>query len=531
MENEHDVKEAVVVENEKIIFVGSNEDAMKLRKNHEVIDLNGKTMTPGFFDPHSHFVASSFMVDMIDLSAPPVGTVESIEDVKKIMREAIKKRNLKPGKVIVGSSYDDALFAEGRTMTKDDLDEISTEHGIIVGHQSGHVGVCNSFILDKYKITSESENPEGGVYGRYPGTKKPNGQLEEKAYMNISQKSIDLNPFKLKEKVQKAQLNYVKNGITTAQEGGSIPATLFLARLANKFNWFDIDVVAYVQVPKLENFDKVEKLSKYFNYRNKLRIGGVKFFLDGSPQAKTAWLSEPYHVAPVGQDSDYSGYPIYEDNEFVKDIYKEALKRNWQILTHCNGDMASEQLLNAYEAARSELEHTKELRPVMIHSQMVREDQLDRMNDIGMIPSFFNDHTFFWGDWHYESVLGPNRANRISPMTSAKKRNMPYTIHTDTPVIPPNLIYSMWCAVNRKTRNGRVLGEEFRVSPYEALKAITINSAIQHFEESDKGSITVGKKADLVILDKNPLTINPDDIKNIQVLETIKNGTSIYKLD
>lgn len=523
------IVEAVVVEDGKIVYTGNTKSALEMNKGHEIIDLKGKTMTPGFIDPHSHFIASSFMSMTVDLSAPPVGTVRCIDDIKRIMKKAIADRGLSTGKTITGLSYDDSLFEDGRTMTKEDLDEISTEHGILVGHQSGHVGVCNSFILNKFKITEETPDPEGGAYIRYQGTSKPNGQLEEKAYMAISQKSIIPNPLKLKKMVKDAEYVYKSNGITTAQEGGSIPATLMLARLANKFKWLDIDVVAYVQVPKLENFEKVQKLEKYFSYRNKLRIGGVKFFLDGSPQAKTAWLSEPYHIVPEGQSDDYCGYPIYTDDDFVKGIYAEAIKRDWQILTHCNGDAASEQMIKAYSAAKEDLNHQKDLRPVMIHAQTVREDQLDRMAEIGILPSFFNDHTYFWGDWHHDSVLGPERAERISPMTSALKRDMTFTFHTDTPVIPPNLIYSMWCAVNRKTRSGRVLGEAYRITPMEALKAITINSAIQHHEEAEKGSITVGKRADLVIMDKDLLSINPNEIKDINIIETIKDGKTIFR--
>lgn len=528
MEDSAPEAEAIIVEHGKIVFVGSTKEALSLKKDHEVIDLKNKTMCPGFIDPHSHFVASSFMTTTVDLSSPPVGKVKSIKDIQDILKKSIRDKNLKPGKVLVGTSYDDSLFSEQRKMTKDDLDAVSTEHGIIIGHQSGHVGVCNSFILEKFKIDANTPDPEGGAYGRMPNSNEPNGQLEEKAYSNISQKSIDINPFKLKEMVQNAEKIYISNGITTAQEGGSIPITLFLARLANRFNWFNIDVVAYVQTTDVKSFEKLNKLKKYLTYNKHLRIGGVKFFLDGSPQAKTAWLSKPYHKHPKNQAEDYCGYPIYNDDTDVKNICKEAIARNLQTLTHCNGDQASEQLLNAYEAAKKELNHTKNLRPVMIHAQTVREDQLDRMAKLDMIPSFFNDHTYFWGDWHLDSVLGPERGRRISPMTSALKRNLLFTIHTDTPVLPPNLIYSMWCAVNRKTRSGRSIGEEFRISPLEALKAITINSAIQHSEEKTKGSIKEGKRADLVILDKNPLTIEPDQIKSIQVLETIKDGKTIY---
>ncbi|MCK5736816.1 MAG: amidohydrolase family protein, partial [Spirochaetaceae bacterium] len=272
--------------------------------------------------------------------------------------------------------------------------------------------------------------------------------------------------------------------------------------------------------------DRIKKMNRY---KNGFRMGGAKFLLDGSPQAKTAWLSKPYHIPPEGRDADYCGYPMQEDNDFIFSVYEECLKRDMQILTHTNGDQASQQLLDNYEKAKEASGSTADTRPVMIHAQTVRDDQLDRMKPLNMIPSFFQAHTFFWGDWHINSVLGKERAYRISPVRSAIERGITYTLHQDTPVVPPNMPFTLWTAVNRKTRTGEVIGPDQRITILEALKGVTINAAYQYFEEDSKGSITVGKRADLVILDKNPMNVDPDDLKDLKVLETIKDGKTIYK--
>jgi hypothetical protein len=165
----------------------------------------------------------------------------------------------------------------------------------------------------------------------------------------------------------------------------------------------------------------------------------------------------------------------------------------------------------------------------MIHSQTVREDQLDAMKELGIIPSFFGMHTYYWGDWHRDSVLGPERAARISPAASALKRGMIYTQHHDAPVALPSSMMILASQVNRTTRSGQVLGAEQRVSVIDALKSITINAAYQYFEENTKGSLEPGKLADFVVLDKNPLEVQPMAIKDIKVIETIKEGQTIYR--
>lgn len=261
-------------------------------------------------------------------------------------------------------------------------------------------------------------------------------------------------------------------------------------------------------------------------YHNRLKINGYKLFLDGSPQAKTAWLTQPYE----GEET-YCGYPLYDD-EKVKEWILRAVNDDVQLLTHCNGDAASDQLITNYELALKESTNPNKnnLRPVMIHCQTVRNDQLDKMKELHMIPSIFVDHTYYWGDIHLK-YLGKERGNRISPAKSAFDRGLVVNFHQDSPVIPPNMLQTIWSAVNRITRNGVSIGKEEGISVYDALKALTIHAAYVYSEEDEKGSIAPGKIADLVILDQNPLEIDPLKIRDINILETIKEGKTLYKAE
>ena len=256
----------------------------------------------------------------------------------------------------------------------------------------------------------------------------------------------------------------------------------------------------------------------YMDYKKHLKIGGYKLVLDGSPQGRSAWLSKPY----LGDETEYCGYP-WMQGETVYGYIKKALEENKQVLAHCNGDAASEQFLNAYKMAKRETKNDKDLRPVMIHCQTVRNDQLDRMAELKMIASIFVGHVWYWGDVHIKN-LGEERGNHISPAKDALDRGVLINFHQDTPVTKPYMMHSVWCAVNRISRTGKLIGTDQAIDVYEALKAITINAAYEYFEETSKGSIAVGKKADFVILDKSPLEIDKMEIKNIKVLETIKEG-------
>jgi hypothetical protein len=262
-------------------------------------------------------------------------------------------------------------------------------------------------------------------------------------------------------------------------------------------------------------------------YDKKYRIGGMKLTLDGSPQGRTAWRTQPYLLPPDGAKDGYLGYPAIPQDSVLENLYRKGFANDWQIQTHANGDAAMDQMIRAMRKVTAEFEK-KDRRNVLIHGQYVREDQLDAYKELDIIASLFPLHTFYWGDWHKE-IIGEELGNKISPTRTALNKGLRLTIHTDAPVALPNLMRMVGITVERKSRSGKVIGADEKLTPYEALKGITEWSAYQHFEEDTKGTIEEGKLADLVILDKNPLKAAEADIKDIVVLETIKEGTSVYK--
>lgn len=532
IDKKNTIAEAVAVNNGKILKVGSNEEVMKLKTEDTIlIDLENKVLLPGFIDPHSHMIPTSQVAMMPDLSPAPIGDVTCIDDIINKLKEMIEEYKIPAGGIIMAKGYDETLLKEGRTPTKFDLDKVSTEHNIYILHCSLHVAVCNSRVLEQLSIDENTEDPEGGVIQRVKGSNEPNGVLEENAHIKLgSQIMPPPKPDAIGKMFINGQNEYAKQGITTVQDGGLNQMYFGLLKSMSDAGMLKLDVVGYQLVNSAE---EVESVVGYVHnlgrYVNNFKTGGLKVLLDGSPQAKTAWLSKPYHVAPEDQEDDYRGYPMVPENEVCTGIFESVIKNKAQVLVHANGDQASEQLLDCYEEALNRTNITDDLRPVMIHAQTVREDQLDRMKEIKMMPSFFSMHTYFWGDLHINSSLGKERAYRISPAASAIKRDMKFTMHADSPVLPSDMLLNIWTAVNRVTRTGEVIGPDQCISVLDALKGVTINAAYQYLEEDSKGSIEVGKRADLVILDKNPLTVDKMNIRDIKVLETIKDGVSIYK--
>lgn len=522
------IVEAVLVENGKIVKVGLKEEILKEKdENTELINLEGKTMLPGFIDSHSHIVAVAQTLMIVNLSE-----ANSKEEFIEMLKESLKNNPPKEGEWLIGFGYDNTRYENQEHPTKFDLDLVSKEIPIFISHASGHIATTNSKALEILGYVGESYDvPEGGVVRTVEGSNEPNGVLEENACLSPEKRSCIPAPKMetLINCIKKAQEIYASYGLTTAQDASIDEGLNQLLNFAAEKNQLIIDIVGQAiqstTLKLLKNEGTPER--QYFNH---YKLLGGKTWLDGSPQGKTAWLTEPYYEVPEGESKDYCGYPTQED-DIVIEYFKSLIENNIQVNVHCNGDEASDQFIRCYKKALEITENKKDLRPVMVHCQTVREDQLDEMKAIGIIPTFFLDHIWYWGDYHYESVLGPKRANRISPAKSALKRGMNFTLHQDSPVKMPNQILALHNAVNRETQSGRILGEDQRLTVMEALKALTINAAYQYFEENEKGSIEVGKVADFVILDNNPLKVNSSEIKDIKVLETIKEGNTIYKFN
>ncbi|MEM9656898.1 MAG: amidohydrolase family protein [Planctomycetota bacterium] len=517
--------EAVAVKDGKIFAVGDEDDVLKTKGNDtKLIDLEGKTMLPGFVDSHGHTYMIGLQASTANLLPPPDGGGKDIASLQRLLKNWAEENKLAVEKVgwIAGFGYDDSQLAEQRHPTREDLDKVSTEAPVLIIHQSGHLGVGNSKALELAGIDESTEDPKGGVFRREAGSQEPNGVCEEYAFFLLIGKlagSFD-KPINDALVIEGARLQ-ASFGYTTAQEGRAVAAGLdAMARVAES-GQLPIDLVAYADVLEVEN----PQPSK--TYASRYREGGVKLTIDGSPQGKTAWLTKPYYVPPPGQEKDYAGYAAIDEKTSERAVEK-AFANGWQLLCHCNGDAAIDRFLSAVRFAKQRRPDVDN-RPVLIHGQTLRKDQVAALDDLGVFPSLFPMHTFYWGDYHRDSVLGPARAPNISPTGWVLERGMRFGSHHDAPVALPDSMRILSATVTRKTRTGKVLGPQHCVSVMTALKALTIWPAWQHFEERSKGSIEVGKLADFVVLSENPLTIDPDQLANIKVLETIKEGQTVYK--
>ena len=523
--------EAVALKDGKIMFVGSKVEAEKLKGDStKMIDLQGKTLLPAFLDGHGHFYNVGFTALCANLLPPPDGPGQ---DFASIVNELNSYKNTEDGKLmiqkfgwIIGNGYDDSQLKEKDHPKATDLDKVSTEIPTIIMHQSGHLAVINTKAMQLLGYNKSTKNPTGGTFRRNPdGT--PNGVLEENAAFEVLFTILAKSDAEMADKfIEKGQEEYAKKGYLTAQDGRTTVEQMAALKSAADRGKFYLDVVSYPDITLDTTCMSDSYYSPKHEYKNKYRIGGVKLTLDGSPQGKTAWLTQCYHVNPSGQKGCYSGYPVMSDSK--ADEYVEmAFKNKWQILCHSNGDAAIDQYLKAVEDAESKYNYDDH-RTVIIHAQTLRKDQIPKLVELKILPSLFPMHTYYWGDWHAESVLGEPRADYISPCRDVIDAGLTITSHHDAPVTFPNSMRVLDATVNRVTRSGKILGPDQRITPYEGLKTLTDWAAYQYFEEKSKGTLTVGKLADLVILDKNPLKINPMEIHNIQVLQSIKEGKTVY---
>jgi predicted amidohydrolase YtcJ len=523
--------EALAIQGDKILAVGTQKHVMTFKgANTKEIDLCGRTMLPGLIDPHSHVTLTAAKLWGANISPPPIGSVTSHSELKRVLFDYLQERKIKPGDWIYGMGYDDTSMAEQRHPDRALLDEVSKENPIILSHISGHVLAANSLALKLAGIDHTVQNPEGGVIQRVDGTNEPNGVLEETAIRLIFGAVPMPGKERIADELAKAVAYYVKHGITTAQDGAiKFPIIQEIFSRMGKDGRLTIDVVGYPYHEVAE-----QMLGDYVNdtvYHDHFRLGGMKMVLDGSIQAFTAYLSKPYHVdLGIGEteEGQYRGYPMIESQDEVDTQVMDAYRNNWPLLCHTNGDAATDMLLSAVQKAENAYPG-KDRRTVIIHAQTMREDQLGLAAKLGMIPSFFPAHVYYWGDRHRDLFLGPDRGARINPLKSALDRRMVFTGHHDCPVTPVDMMMIIWAAANRVTSGGKKLGPEQCIPVYEALKMVTINAAYQYFEEEKKGTLECGKLADLVILSDNPLKIDPMAIKDIMVLETIKEGATVYQ--
>ena len=524
MDSENRTAEAVSVRDGVIEAVGGSEAMLAAATDETlVVDLRGRTLMPGFVDAHGHFPGSGQTVFSVDLNSPPIGDVTDMEQLLARLRDfAIKRAD----GWVVGHGYDDTLVREKRHPTRDDLDQVSRDRPVAVVHVSGHLVVVNSAALQILGIDESTPDPEGGVIVRDPASangRRPNGVLEETAARAVWEHTLDLGVLDGLRMTTQAAREYLAVGVTTASAGGMPLTVAELLGTLSGLNQF------FQRVALFPLFEEVgdsllsgeRSLADFAGAR--VSVPRVKIIADGSIQGYTGYLSEPYYV-PFKGDASYRGYPSVPPDELFRQV-KALYERRIPVAIHCNGDASIDDGLDAIEAAMA-AHPWPEGRPLIIHAQMTRKDQIDRMAELGVTPSFFSAHTYYWGDRHAAIFMGPERAANMSPARWALDAGVRFSSHLDTPVTPMLPLQAVWSQVERESTGGVVIGRAQRIGRMPALRAVTIDAAWQVFMDDEIGSIEPGKRADLVVLSENPLTA--EDIRGIKVDRTVIDGATVY---
>lgn len=516
------VATAIAIEGDRIVAVGGDEDVEDWMSRADVtVDLGGRTVVPGFIEAHGHFPGAGLGAIGADLNSPPIGSVRSIPEAIDALRRIDAAR---PGDGwIIGFGYDDTMLAEKRHLIKSDLDQVSTSRPVIAMHISGHIVAANSLALGRFDIDAETPDPAGGEIQKGEHG-EPTGLLFETAGRPMMLAALKLPPLQQLEVVRDAVDAYAEQGFTTVQNGLANLEQLEGMGLASKVGLIPLRVVAWpADEVGLEAIESGRDLAAFGSER--MHVGAVKLVGDGSIQGYTAYLSEPYHLLgdhPAG----YRGYPNI-DQDTLRAHVERLHCAGYQVAVHGNGDAATDQFLDAWEAALDACPG-EDRRPILVHAQVLRPDQLERIKRLGVTPTFFSAHVYYWGDRHRDIFLGPERAARISPAASATRLGIRFTTHLDTPVVPVDSRLQLWAPVARETSSGQPLGPDERISPEQSLRAMTIEAAWQLYLDGELGSIEPGKKADLVILSADPLDPSTD-LRAIDIERTVVGGLTVFE--
>lgn len=499
--------QALVERGGRIAYVGDREEAERLAgPGARRVDLEGRALLPAFLDPHSHLLACAYARLQV-----PLGECAGWGEIADRLSRHVQERGIQPGEWVKGTGYDQNALAEGTAPDRFCLDRACPHNPVVIQHASGHAGVFNTLALERLGALDGDCGLERDGQGELTGRGEENPFLDLLGRIPMDGLEDVLRAF------QGAQEEYASHGVTTAQEGLLQPVMAPVYQEILRRGLLYLDVNAYVPPADYDRL-RGQFAQEVSASPGTFRVAGMKIFLDGSPQGGTAWVREPYAGGGCGTSTMTDGQ--------VLSAFRQALDRDAQLLAHCNGDRAAEQYLTLL--AQAEREAGKKLcRPVMIHAQLLGLDQLEWVKALGVIPSFFVAHVYHWGEIHVKN-FGLDRAGRISPAGSALARGIPFTFHQDSPVIPPDMLETIWCACVRRTKAGRVLGAEERIPVEAALRAVTQTAALQYGLERELGTLRPGKRADFVLLSGDPLRTPPEELKKLQVERTIRCGRTIW---
>jgi predicted amidohydrolase YtcJ len=518
---------AIAIEEDTIVAVGDRSDVQQwVEAGATTIDLKGRAVLPGFIEAHGHFPGVGLYAIFADLNAPPIGNITNIPD---LLSQLAQQRDA-GANPIVGMGYDDSQMQEHRHPTRAELDSVSTDTPIYIIHISGHMGVLNSAALAAEGIDESTPEPAGGEIKRDDNAEL-NGLLTETAFIPLFLKLTQLSSIDQLRVTLDGVKKYAAQGYTTVQNGLANRNHIRGLRLAKKIGVVPQRVVVWPnQETTLKQLDGDIELpasdGKHFF------VGARKFQADGSIQGYTGHLSQPYHIAGHGHASGYRGFAAINAATLSQQVSRVHCAGQ-QTAIHGNGDATIDNILTAWEQAQSQCPQ-KDLRHILIHAQTIRSDQLLRMaalnssSGLNVSPSYHIVHPYYWGDRHQRQFLGPDRAQRISPTAETLASGLRFSTHLDAPVVPVDSTLRLWAPVSRNTHGGDTLGPEQTVDVMQSIRAMTIDAAWQMHLDADVGSIEVGKYADLVVLDKNPLTVPSNELRSIQIMQTVVGGVPIY---
>ncbi|PJB00609.1 MAG: amidohydrolase [Ignavibacteria bacterium CG_4_9_14_3_um_filter_36_18] len=508
--------ESVVIENNKIIFVGSNNDAEKfIDASTEKINLQGKFMMPGFIDNHVHFLSGGFYLNGIDLRP-----AKSTSEFKKILKEYASTHQ---GKWITGGNWDHEAWEVKDIPTKEMVDEFTSNTPILIDRFDGHMALTNSYTLKLAGITKDTESPEGGLIVKDKNTGEPTGILKDNAISLVSK----FIPASTEDEYYTALLTALDHakqlGVTSVQDI-TYSNDLKAYRRAEKENKLTCRI--YTRMP-IESYQKlIDDEIKVPSGSDKLKMGSLKAFADGSLGSSTAWFFERYD-----QDTLTTGLAMDIVTNGCLEIWAmDADKNHLQISTHAIGDKANSYMLNVYENIKNK-NPVWDRRFRIEHAQHVRLEDVKRFAEIGVIASVQPYHLIDDGVWA-EKRIGKKRINEAYPLKDFLDNGVKMCFGTDWTVAPLNPLLGIYAAVTRRTlddKNPDGWIPEQKISLEDAIKCYTINCAYASFEEDIKGTIETGKLADLIVLSEDIFSIDPIKIKDVKVEMTVFDGEVIYK--
>jgi predicted amidohydrolase YtcJ len=516
MDDNLGVCEAIAIKDSKIIAVGTNELIEQLKgEKTEVINLNGKTLMPGFIDAHAH-------LELYGTNALGVNgkVAQSIEELKEKLDAKVM---ITPsGQWVRGWGYNQNYLAEDRHPTRWDLDQVSTEHPIIVVRTCGHISVVNSKALEIAGIDENTSDPIGGKFVR-DEEGVPTGALLEQAHMNMMLVA-QFTGEEIMEGLKIASADFLSKGITSVHDAGGYDTTHF-SYLYDAVEKGIIKQRVYVMYGGLHDAPVIVHKGIQAGIKSGLgnqyfRIGPAKVFIDGSSSGPTAKTRQPYT-----SNKNDSGI-LYLNQEELSKTLGEAHKNGWQITAHAIGDEAVEMMINSIEQALFEnprVDHRHRIE----HACMVPADLLKRMKKLNIIPIPNPAFIYEFGDGYVKDY--GERVETMFPVQSFVREGIPAAIGSDSPITSYDPMIGISAAVNRISKNGRLVGPSQRAELIEVLKMYTLNGAYASFEEDIKGSLMPGKLADIVVLDQSILDTPIDKINTLEVEMTILDGVIMYK--